>query len=217
MRRYRNTKIKSKNFNFIKDHAAIIFLVIAVVVVMIIINASLKPVIMDMAKQYGSAAVASAINEAVTDTFSEDNVAYSDIVVLSYNDSGSVSAVEYDSAGINQLKVRLANNLNTKLNKLKSSKIKIPIGSLFGDLNTSGQGPNISVKISQVSVPTIDIISSFESVGINTVKHEIIARITVNSEVYLPPKKDEFSYSQDYVIAQTIIVGSIPSGYVGIS
>lgn len=180
-------------------------------------NSSLKPVILTMAGQYGSAAVASAVNDAVNETFEGGEFAYSDFVRLSFNESGFVTAVEYNSQKINQLKISLADCLIKRLNSLKSSKINIPIGSISGDVGMSGKGPKLRIRISQASVPEIELMSSFESVGINMVKHEILVRIKVDSEVYLPPKKSEFCYSQDFVIAQTIIVGSIPSGYAGIS
>ena len=88
----------------------------------------------------------------------------------------------------------ISDALGQNLEKLKSSKIKIPLGSLTGDLNLSGRGP-----------------------GISTVKNEIIVTVTVDSEIYLPPDRAEFRCTQDFVIAQTIIVGDIPSGYADIS
>lgn len=212
MRRYRNNNLKNNARSYTR--AIVLFLSLAIAAVTI--NISLKPIILTMANQYGSAAVAESVNDAVENTFNEEEFKYSDFVYLNYNDSGFVTSAEYNSVKINQLKIALNDNIINKLDSLRASKIKIPIGSVLGDVNLSGRGPNIRIKVVQSSVPEINIISSFESVGINTVKHEILVRITVGSEVYLPPKKSEFTYTQDFVIAQTIIVGNIPSGYADI-
>lgn len=208
MRRRSNTKTK-RNYS-------VLFLATACIAAAILINVTLRPIIMSMAVQYGSASLAESINDAVTDTFDNNEFGYSDFVSLSYNNSGFVTAVTYNSAKINQLKLALSENLLSRLDRLKASKIKIPIGSASGDINLSGRGPYLKIRIAQSSLPDIQLISSTESLGINTVKHEILVRITINSTAYLPPKKQEFSYTQDFVIAQTIIVGDIPKGFTGI-
>lgn len=195
----------------------IIACIVAFVAFTIVVNVLLEPIVMDIAAQYGSVSVLSSLNNAVNETFEEENIGYSDIVKLNYSESGIVTAAEYDYMAINRLKLLMTENVNNELLKLKKSRIKIPIGSILGNAVLSGRGPNVKVLISQASVPDISIISSFESVGINTVKHEIIMRITVDSKLYLPPQSYNFSNVQDYVIAQTLIVGNIPNGYAKIS
>lgn len=207
MRRYTNNR---------KSYLHLVAVIVAAIALSFVINRSLKPVIMNMARQYGASAVLKTVNEAVSEVFSDVSVGYSDLVRLSYNESGFVTSCEYNSQSINQLKLRLSESLAQKLDKLKLSKISVPIGSVAGDLSLSGKGPKLKIRISQSSVPDIQLISSIESAGINTVKHELILRIKVDSQVYLPPSKDDFSCIQDFVIAQTIIVGSIPSGYADI-
>lgn len=171
---------------------------------------------MKMAGQYGTAAVSNAVNGAVNEVFDSESIGYSDIVKLNYSDQGFVTSVEYDAAGVNRLRTVVSETVSRSLAKLKATKIKIPIGSLSNDVSLSGKGPSLKFRIVQSSVPEIGIISEFESVGINTVKHDIILRVKVNSEIYLPPRSEEFSFTQDYVIAQTIIVGNIPSGYADV-
>lgn len=193
-----------------------VILILDIVVVLVFINSALKPVIMNMAESYGKMSVAKAVDEAVSDVFDSSDIGYSDIVKLTFSDSGFVTAVEYNSAEINRIKLSLSNSLVSSLEKLRASKIKVPIGSVTGNAYLSGRGPNLRLRIMQSSVPVIEVISSFESEGINTVLHRIIIRITVESEAYLPPRKVSFSLTQDFVIAQTIIVGDIPSGYADI-
>ena len=191
-------------------------LILFAITSLIFINSALKPVIMNMAEQYGKASVAKTVDASVSEVFDNEDICYSDLVKLTFSESGFVTAVEYNSAEINKIKLALSNSLVSSLEKLKVSKIKVPIGSVTGNAYLSGRGLSLRLRIMQSSVPVIEVISSFESEGINTVLHRIIVRVTVESEAYLPPRKVSFSLTQDFVIAQTIIVGDIPSGYADI-
>ncbi len=191
-------------------------LILFMAVILLFINAALKPVIMNMAESYGKMSVAKAVTESVSELFEDDEIGYSDLVKLTFSDSGFVTAVEYNSAEINRIKLSLIESLVSSLGKLSASKIKVPIGSVTGNAYLSGRGLSLRLRIMQSSVPVIEVISSFESEGINTVLHRIIIRISVETEAYLPPRSVNFTLTQDFVIAQTIIVGDIPSGYANI-
>lgn len=222
LRRYRNNNLKAVGLlKFIKRaswgrYLLVAALIVSAVIAAAAVNSSLKPIIMKMAGQYGTAAVSNAVNTAVNDVFESESIGYSDIVKLNYSNQGFVTSVEYDTGSVNKIRRLVSETVSRRLAKLKASKIKVPIGSLSNDVSLSGKGPSLKLRIIQSSVPEIGIISEFESVGINTVKHDIILRVRVNSELYLPPRSEEFSFTQDYVIAQTIIVGNIPSGYADV-
>lgn len=208
MRRYAKKSRANREFFLL----CLVFSVL--IAVTLIINFSLSPVISDMACQVGRQNVSLVINDTVFDVLESDNFDYSSFVKLKYNSMGFVTSVEYDYKTINKLKLNCEQLLLDNLAKLGNTKVKIPLGSLFGDLNTSGRGPSIKLKISQASVPEINIISTFESIGINQSRHEIRLVISTSAQLYLPPQKSEFSLTQEYVLAQTIIVGDIPQGYV---
>lgn len=208
MRRYRNRTRDNRQF------FAICALICVLIFLSITVNLSLRPVISELAIQVGRQNISSIINSSVYQALGENEYNYDSFVSLKYNDDGYVTSVEYDYSSINKLKIKCNEILLDKLKNLGNTKVKIPFGSLLGDLNASGRGPNIRIKIAQASVPQINLISTFESVGINQTKHEIRLVICAYGQIYLPPEKSEFSFTQEFVLAQTIIVGNIPSGYV---
>lgn len=207
MRRYERVKLHNRSFFVI---CALIALLLAV---NIIINVSLRPIIFDIASQYASVEIYELINYAVSDVMDKADVDYSEFVSLTHNDSGFVTSCEYDYSLINKIKLDCSKTLLEELEDLSSSKLKIPLGNAFGDINAQGKGAKIRVKLQCKTVPTIEIISLFESCGINQTKHEIRLKITVDAKIYLPPGADGFTCTQEYVLAQTIIIGDIPSGY----
>ncbi len=210
MRRY--PKEPNKSRNFILACILIVFLII----LSVIINISLRPIIFDMANQAGRYAVQDAVNSTVNDIFNKNGINYSELVRLVYNDYGCVTAVEYNYNSVNSLKLKCSELLTDNLNKLRANKVNVPIGNIFGDISSQGRGPKLRFKFSQSSVPEVQIISMFESCGINQTKHEIRLVIEVFGEVYIPPQKSKFSCKQEYILASTIVVGDIPSGYAEI-
>lgn len=208
LRRYRNRTRDNRHF------FAICALICVLIFLSITVNLSLRPVISELAIQVGRQNISSIINSSVYQALGENEYNYDSFVSLKYNDDGYVTSVEYDYSAVNKLKIKCNEILLDKLKNLGNTKVKVPFGSLLGDLNASGRGPNIRIKIAQASVPQINLISTFESVGINQTKHEIRLVICAYGQIYLPPEKSEFSFTQEFVLAQTIIVGNIPSGYV---
>ncbi|HIV11308.1 MAG TPA: hypothetical protein IAD28_06430 [Candidatus Faeciplasma avium] len=200
-----------------RDRLPVIFLLSLLLAAVILLNRTLGPVVMSMARQYGSLAVSRTVSEAVSSVFELEALEYSELVSLSYSESGMVTSAQYNTSRINRLRTTVSEELIKALEGLRASKIKLPLGSITGELLSSGKGPGIRLRIAQASYPKIELFSSFESAGINIVKNEIILRITIDSVLYLPPAKESFSLTQDFVIAQTIIVGSIPEGYTSIA
>lgn len=204
----------SKNNRQKKSFLIACIVIVILIILSIIINISLRPIIFDMAKQYASYAVYDLINETVTELLENGDFDYSNFAVLTYNDDGYVTSVGYDHGQTNLLKLNCSDLLVRKLAKLKSAKFTVPIGTTIPDLNTQSKGINIRLKITQASVPSVHIVSSFEECGINQTKHEIRLVIGVDAELYIAPEKYAFSCSQEYILAQTIIVGEIPNSYV---
>ena len=214
LRRYKSKPSVNRFQN--RSYITVCLLFAAMIFGAVLINRSLKPISSELAKSYGSSAVLDVINSTVSEYFNDGNVGYSDLVRLRYNSSGMVTSVEYNSKEINRIKIECLGLLNKNLSKLRTSKIKVPAGSLFNDLSLSGRGPMINIKLSESAVPDIEVLSTFESVGVNQSRHEIRMRVSAIVNVYLPPKSVEFTVTQDYVLAQTVIVGDVPSGYAQI-
>ena len=213
MRRYKDRAaggiLKTVRARLIAISAALLF--ILAVIFEISLNISLKPVICELAESYGAPAVVEIINDSVSEFFEDNRIGYSDLARLRYNQSGFVTSIEYDSFEINRMKTACLEKLQKDLSALRSAKIKIPLGSLFNDIGASGRGPRIGVKITESAIADIEVLSTFESVGINQSRHEIRMRVSADVSAYLPPQSAKFTVSQEYVLAQTVIVGNVPT------
>lgn len=210
MRRYNYRKI---DFKRALSSIVIVFLIFLVIH---IIDVKLRPTIWRYAEQAVCEELLKAINDSVIQVTDQNNIDYNSFSKLSFNNDGTVSAVDYDYNLINKLRISYNDVLLDKLSKLKKSKIKIPIGDFFDNLSFSGRGPNVKIKLSKIAYPNISFASSFTDCGINQTKHEIRMMIDISARIYLLPESYEVKFSQEYVLAQTIIVGDIPQGYFSI-
>lgn len=124
-----------------------------------------------------------------------------------------VSMVEADTAKINLLTSELLIDVQNALNNDYPAKLYIPLGSLTDYYILSSLGPVMPIKIIPISVVNSEIKDTFESVGINQVRHRIFLRIWVDMHYrgYLLDERETIETSVP--IAETVITGNVPQYY----
>lgn len=124
-----------------------------------------------------------------------------------------VSMVEADTAKINLLTSELLIDVQNALNNDYPAKLYIPLGSLTDYYMLSSLGPVMPIKIIPISVVNSEIKDTFESVGINQVRHRIFLRIWVDMHYrgYLLDERETIETSVP--IAETVITGNVPQYY----
>lgn len=124
-----------------------------------------------------------------------------------------VSMVEADTSKINSMTSELLINVQNALNNDYPAKLYIPLGSLTDYYILSSLGPVMPVKIIPISVVNSEIKDTFESVGINQVRHRIYLRLWVDMHYrgYLLDERETIETSVP--IAETVITGNVPQYY----
>lgn len=188
-----------------------LFVTITVVCVcMCLADARLRPQIRSMAAVKASALAEQAVNDAVLSALSEKN--YGSLVTVEKNSEGQVTAVQTDVLKINMIKADISKKTASVLSGTKR-EIAIPIGSLTGLDILSGRGPSIKIKVSLSGFSESRVESTFTGEGINQTVHRLVLK--VNSSVYisLPDSKETKNLTYEVCIAETVIVGYVPSFY----
>ena len=88
---------------------------------------------------------------------------------------------------------------------------------LIGGTVFSGRGPGIPVRIVSVSNVTADFTNEFSSAGINQTRHQIILNIKVDIDMLIPGGTLQDTVTTSMVIAETVIVGTVPGTYADMS
>ena len=153
-----------------------------------------------------------AVTEAVEEVLQGGGYSYDDLAAIRYS-GGSVSAIETNPNAINRLKNSVVAAAEQKAEEIHNSVMYIPLGAFSGLTLIANEGPKIPLTYCLTGSFSAELVSSFESAGINQTVHHI--RLVVKAEIVTASVdyKDTLCFSTDYEVAQSVIVGGIPSSY----
>lgn len=166
--------------------------------------ARLTPAYGSRAASYASAAVNDIVNSSVSEVFAGENGTFS----IANNE-----ILEADTVRINQMKSQLMAKIQDKLNTYTPQTVQIPLFAASKLPILTGMGPKIPLKIAPVSILSGELEESFESAGINQVKHTVNLKISVsvNCTGYMFSQNE--TVVTDVPVIETVIKGDIPKYY----
>lgn len=153
-----------------------------------------------------------SITEAVDAFLSENAEAGEKLCDIIY-DNGSVAAISTDAAYVNEVKTYITEHAQENIDRLSHTQgVTTRLGNFTGLVFLSNLGPELSFAVDSSQTVSCEFQSSFESAGINQTVHHITITVTVDLLIYSPFKISEtVSTESTFEIAQTVIVGSVPS------
>lgn len=191
----------------------LVFPLILIFVFVLFFFSRLEPVFGSRSEAYATNMATQIMNESVQEVFTSEQISYSDLVVLKENSSGDISAVEADTVKMNQLKAEITTAVQAKIDGSATGEVKLPLGAMLGSELFSGLGPWINVKVAPVSIAVLDFTDSFESVGINQVKHRVCLNANVTVSMICASMHRSQTVTTTIPVAETVIVGNVPNYY----
>ncbi len=128
---------------------------------------------------------------------------------------GRILSVQIDPAKANQVKNSIIRNVENGLEELGEDGIKIPIGTLSGITYLSGKGAKLNIDLHQMGAVDSELVSNFESAGINQTRLRITVLVKVEISAVLPNGSADIKVNDEYLLCETIIVGEVPQLYMG--
>jgi len=195
------------------------FVLFIIIILLIIISSvyllnSITPAI-EIACQSRAKAIGVQITEETVNEFIQ-NVEYETLMHITYNDQGKIIAISANIIELNKLSSQISYRIQEKLNNLDKVSVQLPITSMIGLNVFSGYGPDISIKLLPMGNIETKFETKFASEGINQTKHTIYMNILSNITVVAPFIGSSVQCNSTVTIAETIIVGDIPSTYYNI-
>ncbi len=185
-------------------------------VLLLFIRTSVSPVIREVAKARVSNRASYIINEAVEAFLREEEVDYDSIILLEKDVYGNITALRTNMSQINHLKTTVLAVVDTMLLDLDINEIGIPLGSVLLPEFFSGSGPKLPVRIVSISSSDAEFLNHFEEAGINQTLQRILMRVIITMTVLTPVGPETVSAASEVVVAETVIVGSVPDSYVNV-
>lgn len=156
---------------------------------------------------------ADLINTAVSETLADNDVTYDSLVNVNYTGEAQVGAIEVDTIAIDRLRAQIDENLLGQLKTLDTMDLSVPLGTLLQSDLLTARGPKVAFKMFPSGSLESKIISEFDAAGINQTRHRIVLDIAVNVTSVVPFYRNQTPVHSEFVMAETIVVGQIPSYY----
>ena len=195
----------------------VILLLLALLVPAAVMRMRLFPMVEELAVTRVTNQTARLINDAIDAQIRDGVVDYSNMVLLEKDDTGAVTALKTNISEMNALKTRILDTVNEEILQLNVEEIGVPIGNLLVPALFSGRGPYLPVKVLTVRSSEAAFSNQFTQAGINQTLHQIIMTITIDMTIVTPAGTEQVDTSSQVVVAETVIVGTVPESYLAIA
>ena len=204
---------KRKNHRFRKLKKWLLIVVVMLISVTVFCECHLSDFRPEYIRIQAEILSVNSVCDAVNRTLDKINFSYDDLATLVCADNGMVQAIKTDSLKINKIKADVTLAVQEEIAKVYDNEIDIPLGSFTNVTVLSNVGPNIKMTFNLTGSFSSEIISTFEQAGINQTIHHIRLILTSKIMTTSLDYTGNITFATDFEIAQTVIVGNIPSSY----
>ena len=186
--------------------ARLLVLTAAVILLTVVLIAAvqMRPLLEGLATTRVSNVVTGIVSQSVYEAIEAGTLEYDALVTLEKDNDGKVSAVCSNMAAFNHLQAEILDTVLTRIGQVSAKELSIPIGTLTGSSLLAGRGPRIHVRMESVGTSEAHFENAFIDAGINQ---------TVYVSILLPGFTTATKVSNSFVVAETVIVGSVPDTY----
>ena len=189
----------------------IFFTLFFLIFIIWLIFTKLQPSFIEYAKVYSNNIANEVVNSAVDDVFVKEE--YQSLAKIMENSSENIKAIETDTAKINRLKSAIMQSMQKNIDSHKSDTVYVPLGSCSNLYFLAGLGPKVPIRIYPVSIVNADFKESFDSVGINQVKHKLYLDVSMKMSFVGMMFAQSDTVETSVLLNETIIVGDTPTYY----
>ncbi len=188
----------------------ILFVLVAVIVGFTLLNHRLEQHLSELCRYKCGEIVNSILADCAASAANEG----SDYYIVRRDGGGRIISAEADTAALNRLQGYLRRYVNNRLSSSEYDKVTLTLGDLTDIAAFSGRGPDINIRYQQSGTADTAIETSFECQGINQTRLRVIIRVSVEFTAFLPTGEENITISNEYIAADTVIVGEIPDIYL---
>lgn len=199
-----------------RTRLVLILLLLFAVGLTILVRIRLFPLIQDMAVSRVTSEAINVINDAIDKQIQADSVDYDNMVMLEKDANGNVTALKTNMSEINRLKTHVLSLINDEIMSMGANQIGVPIGNLLMPEFFSGRGFYLPVKVLSIRSANAEFQNYFSQAGINQTLHQIILNVNTTMTILTPAGTESVTASSQVVVAETVIVGTVPNSYVSL-
>ncbi|MBQ2834205.1 MAG: sporulation protein YunB [Clostridia bacterium] len=191
-----------------------VLLVLVLISVFLAIDRNFKPVVFSLAEAKSAAMAAQALSRALADALG-DGVGYDELMNVRLDEKGQVALLSANTMRMNRLAQKAGEAALLRLSGMTSERVMVPLGAALGMTLFAGSGPGIPVSIVPIGSINTDFATEFEACGINQTRHKVYLQVSASIRIVIPTGAKTTQVSANMLVAESIIVGGVPDGFVG--
>ncbi len=161
-------------------------------------------------------AASAAATAGVENSLDTDRVRYADLIKFGREKNGNIVSVTTDAYYLNKIGNSIGDEIDKRINRMRSYVIKIPFSVIFNEQLINGRGPKMPLIFVMTGITTTDFENEFTAAGVNQTHHRIMMNITVNTYVVHSGSVTVVPYQTNVCIAESIVVGITPQAFAEI-
>ena len=191
-----------------------LYAVLCLGIIFVMMERNFKPLVFSLAEAR-SAAMASQVRYGALAEATEDGVAYGDLMNVHMDEHGQVSLLSANTMQMNRLADKAGQAALRRLDNMTSERVSVPLGAVLGLTLFAGSGPGVPVSIVPIGSVATEFATEFEACGINQTRHKVYLQLTASIRIVIPTGAKTTQVSANMLVAESIIVGRVPEGFVG--
>ena len=180
----------------------------------VLMERNFKPLVFSLAEARSASMASQVLYGALAEAI-EDGVGYDELMNVHMDEHGRVSLLSANTMQMNRLADRAGQAALRRLGNMTSERVSVPLGAALGMTLFAGSGPRIPVSIVPIGSVATEFATEFEACGINQTRHKVYLQLTASIRIVIPTGAKTTQVSANMLVAESIIVGSVPEGFVG--
>ena len=196
--------------------AFVILFFLPVVLAAVLLRRQIAPMMRQLVVTQAENTMSTIVNDIVNRQIASGSIDYDRIIYFEKDVNGGITALKTNMSEINRLKTEILSAMNCEIEDIAVGKLDIPIGNFIFPELFSGKGFALPVRILSVSTSDATFENQFYEAGINQTLHQLRMNIQVDLSVMTPTGNVKTQVVTDVVVAETVIVGSVPNSYFSV-
>lgn len=180
------------------------------------IELRIAPYLRELSRNQAINAASGAITQAVGAMLREPDTDFSRVIVLEKDVQGRVTALRTDMTQVERMKIAVLDRLDDLIDQINTQKLGIPLGNLLLPDLLAGTGPVLPVRAVSFTMSNVDFFSDFTEAGINQTLQTVKVRFAISLTILTTVGYEDVDVDSDVMVAQTVIVGTVPETYVNL-
>ena len=209
--------LKAKPLRLKGRRETIVFRIVVAILIFSIITVvtdmKMRPIIKTVGGNALKNSLSNVLDGAINDIVDDLGIKYSNMVSIQKNDEGKIVAITLNATYINAYKTEIADKCSDRLSQFNEAIVSVPIGSLFDIAIFNGKGFMVESNATIYGFAVTDVISEFQSAGINQTRHIIYLEVKASAHAYMGLCYLNETVDETIILVETIIVGEVPESY----